>query len=67
MEKSGSETKTEDSRKGTNQNQREEFTAEEKENMDKQELRCNVADRFISHNANLAKLWHDPQSRKEVS
>jgi hypothetical protein len=38
---------------------------EEKETMDKQELRSNAAVKFISHNANLGKWWHDPQIRKE--
>jgi hypothetical protein len=38
---------------------------EERERIDKQELRSNAAVKFISHNANLGKWWHDPQIRKE--
>jgi hypothetical protein len=38
---------------------------EEKETMNKQELRSNAALKFISHNANLGTWRHDPQIRKE--
>jgi hypothetical protein len=38
---------------------------EEKENIDKQELKINAAVKFISHNENLGKWWHDTQIIKE--
>jgi hypothetical protein len=37
----------------------------ENANISKQELRSNTTVRFISHNVNMGKWWHDPQIKKE--